>query len=300
MSTIAITGARGYIGRHLVARLVAGGERPRCLVRQGSDLAGLPADQIAVVRGDVTEPESLSALVEGADIVVHGASIVANIKQSGRANYRRTNEEGTANLVAAAATAGVRRFIYMGGLNTVRGDAGSYMRTRFDAEQRVKDGGVPYVILQPSILFGDGSPFFSTLAGLARLAPVIPVPGSGRMRFQPIWVEDVVTCIERLLDESAGNETIPIGGPAYYSYDELLDLIFKALGKRRMKVHVPLALMDAGAKAMQAVLPRPPVTTATLELFALATDNVTRLDAVHSRFGFQPKSLETDMREHGI
>ena len=300
MAGIAITGARGYIGRHLVARLVAEGVRPRCLIRPGSDLAGIPAEQIEVLRGDVTDARSLPALVEGADFVVHAASIVANVKQAGRDMYRRTNEEGTANLVDAARAAGVRRFVYLGGMSTVPGAPGSYMRTRFEAEQRVKDGHVPYAILQPSILFGGGSPFFGALAGLARVAPVLPVPGNGKMRFQPIWVEDVVTCIERLLVEGQADETVPVGGPAAYSYDRLLDLLVKALGKRRLKLHMPLAIMRAGAQAMQAVLPRPPVTLATLELFALGIDNVTRLDSVASRFGFEPRSLEENLQARDL
>ena len=248
------------------------------------------------MRGDVTDVQSLPALVDGVDFVVHAASIVANVKQAGRDLYRRTNEEGTANLVDAAREAGVRRFVYLGGMSTVRGAPGSYMRTRFEAEQRVKGGRVPYAILQPSILFGDGSPFFGALADLARVTPVIPVPGNGRMRFQPIWVEDVVTCIQRLLVEGQADETVPVGGPAAYSYDRLLDLLVKALGKRRLKLHMPLAIMRAGALAMQTVLPRPPVTSATLELFALGIDNVTQLDSVASRFGFRPRSLEENLR----
>jgi NADH dehydrogenase len=298
--SIAITGARGYIGRHLVARLVAKGVRPRCLIRPASDLAGLPAVRIEVVRGDVTDARSLPALLEGVDFVVHAASIVANIKQTRRDTYRQTNEQGTANLVVEARAMGVRRLIYMGGMNTVPAAAGSYMRTRFEAEQQVRQGRVPYAILQPSILFGSGSAFFAALAGLVRLAPVVPVPGNGRMRFQPIWVEDVVSCIEGLLVAGHDDETVPVGGPAAYTYDQLLDLVIKALGKRRLKLHMPLALMRAGALAMQVVLPRPPVTAATLELFALGADNVTRLDAVAWRFGIEPQPLDAYLQAHGL
>ncbi len=297
---IAVTGARGYIGRHLVARLVAGGARPRCLVRPGADLAVLPTAQIEVVRGDVTDARSLPALVEGVDYVIHCASIVANVKQTRRDAYRLTNVEGTASLVAAAQVAGVRRFIHLGGMNTVPGAPGSYMRTRYEAEQRVESGGVPYAILQPSILFGDGSPFFSALAGLVRIAPIVPVPGNGRMRLQPIWVGDVVTCLEGLLVDDHADETVPVGGPAAYSYDRLLDTIITAAGKRRLKMHTPLPLMRAGALVMQTVLPRPPVTTATLELFAGGADNVTRLDAVVDRFGFEPRSLEEHARVNDL
>jgi uncharacterized protein YbjT (DUF2867 family) len=300
MATIVITGATGFIGRHLVARLVAQGERPRCIVRQGAKLDRFPADKVEIVRGDIIDRSTLPSAMRGADSLVHAAAVVANLKQSKTVNYRQINAVGTANVVDAAREAGVRHFIHMGGMKTVPGKANSYMRTRFDGEQSVKSGDMPYTILQPSILFGDGAAFFSALAGLAKVAPVVPVPGDGRLRFQPIWVEDVVTCITKLLAEEGRNETIPIGGPAYYTYDQLLDLIFATLRKRRIKLHMPMPLMTLATASMQFVLPGPPVTTATLELFSSGLDNIGPLDAVPARFGFAPKSLEIELREHGL
>ena len=300
MGGVAVTGATGYIGRHLVARLVAAGERPRCLVRAGSNVSGLPHGKVEVVTGDVAQPAALATLMEGVESVVHCASVVANIKESKSLRYAAINEGGTRNVLRAAKEASVRHLMHLGGINTVPGAEGSYMRTRYNSERLVHEGGVPYSILQPSILFGEGAAFFVALADLVRRAPVIPVPGNGAMRFQPIWVGDVVTCLERLLAEGGKNETIPVGGPAYYSYDQLLALICRTLGKRRATVHVPMVLMRAATAAIQAVLARPPVTTATLELFSLGIDNLTALDAVIQRFSFAPRSLEVDMRENGI
>jgi NADH dehydrogenase len=296
--TTLITGANGYIGRHLVTRLVGQGERPRCLVRRGAQGSSLPPGMVDVVVGDITAPPSLPAAVEGADAVVHLASVVANVKESGSVSYAAINDQGTANLVQAAQRAGVKQFIYLGGVNTVPGDERSYIRTRWNAAQHVKRSGIPYSILEPSILFGDGSAFFVALADLAKRTPVVPVPGNGKLRFQPVWVEDVATCIVALLAEGGKNETIQLGGPQFYSYDDLLDLVFRTIGKRRFKLHVPLPLMKIGAAAMQLVLPKPPVTTATFELFT--SDNVATLDSIPKRFGFQPRALAAEMAEHGI
>lgn len=298
MATTLITGATGYIGRHLIARLVAEGQRPRCLVRRSAGTDSLPVGKVDLVTGDVTDPASLAAAARGADTVVHLASVVANVKESGTISYARINDQGTANLVHAAKDAGVRHFLYLSGVNTVPGADGSYIRTRWNAEQHVRKSGIPYSILEPSILFGDRSAFFTALADLARVAPIVPVPGNGTLRFQPVWVEDVVTCIVRMLAEGGRDDVVAIGGPEYYTYDELLDLIFKTLHRRRLKLHLPMPLMKVGAAGMQALLPRPPVTTAALDLFA--DDNVTELDAIPRRFGFQPRSLATDMAEHGI
>jgi NADH dehydrogenase len=300
MAETLITGATGYLGRHLVARLVEQGERPRCLVRAGARRDALPADRVEIVTGDITEPASLAPALRGAEVVIHLAAVVANIKESPTVSYRRINDEGTGNLVRAAQEVGARHFIHMGGINTVPGAPDSYIRTRYNGEQHVKGGGMPFTIVQPSILFGDGAAFFTALAGLVKVAPVVPVPGAGRLRFQPIWVEDVVTCLLRLLAGDGANETIPLGGPAYYTYDQLLNLICKTLHKRRVKLHMPLRLMTLSTAALQRLLPRPPATTAVLELFSAGMDNVATLDAVPRRFGFQPKALELELADHGI
>ena len=296
--TILITGATGYIGRSLVKRLVERGQRPRCMTRSGTATKALPAAKVEIVRGDLTDPASLSAATRGVEAVVHLASVVANEKQTRLLNYARINDQGTADLVAAAGSAGVGHFLYLSGVNTVPGAEGSYIRTRYNAEQHVKNSGIPFSILEPSILFGGGAAFFTALAGLAKVAPIVPVPGNGKLRFQPVWVEDVVTCIVALLDQGGKNETIAIGGPEFYSYDELLDLVFKTIGKRRIKLHMPMPLMKIGAASMQAILPHPPVTTAALDLFA--EDNVATLNAIPERFGFKPKSIAVELAERGI
>src|SRR5258708_7381138 len=137
MTTTLITGATGYIGRHLVARLVADGQRPRCLVRTSARLDLLPPGKVDIATGDITDPASLPAAMEGIESVVHAAAAVANIKQSATVNYKRINDDGTANMVKAARAAGVRHFIHVGGINTVPGAERSYIRTRYNGEQHV-------------------------------------------------------------------------------------------------------------------------------------------------------------------
>jgi uncharacterized protein YbjT (DUF2867 family) len=298
VGTVLITGARGYIGGRLAARLTAQGDRPRCLVRVGTDPRSLP-EGIEPVTGDLTNFDTLVEATQGVTAVLHLAAVVANLKQTKTVNYRAVNDVGTSNLVRAAKRSGVTHFVHVGGINTVPGEPGSYIRTRHNGESHVKSGRIPYTILQPSILFGAGSQFFIALAGLARRSLLIPVPGNGKLRFQPIWVEDVVTCLTTILDEGGRDESIEVGGPAYFTYDQLLDLVCSTVGKKRLKLHVPLSLVRPGAAVMQRVLPHPPVTTAALEFFD-DPDNVTALDSVSSRFGFQPRGLEETLRAEGL
>src|SRR6266404_9181936 len=213
---ILVTGATGYIGRHLVSRLVDQGERPRCLMRNLSRAANiLPAGagKVEFVKGDTTSPASLETAVQGIDTIVHTAFITADHKQSAGNHYEETNVQGTANLVKAAKKAGVKRIIVISGLGTKPDKPGSYMQGRYLAEKMVKESGLDWTIVQPSVLFGKDAPFIKGLADLIRSAPVVPLIGGGKMKFQPIYVEDVVTVVMKILEDptSTNKRTYTIG-----------------------------------------------------------------------------------------
>lgn len=298
---ILITGATGYIGRHLVSRLVAQGERPRCLVRNIKRASSiLPAGTLEFVQGDTTSPASLGTAVQGVDTIVHTAFITADLKQSAGNRYQETNVQGTANLVEAAKKAGVKRIIVISGLGTKPDKPGSYMQGRYLAEKMVKESGLDWTIIQPSVLFGKDAPFIKGLTDLIRTAPVVPLIGGGKIMFQPIYVEDVVTVIIKVLQEPerTKNKTYTIGGPAYYSFTQIIDALLQAMHKKRIRVSAPTPLVGIGAAVMEAVLPKPPLTKAAMTLFTF--DNTTDLHSVERDFGFTPMSFTTYLKEHGV
>jgi uncharacterized protein YbjT (DUF2867 family) len=288
---ILVTGATGFIGRHLVARLAQNGKRPRCLVRDLKRAAQiLPADQVEFAQGDTTQAATLTAALQGVDTVIHAAFITADHKQSNGNHYYETNVQGTANLVKAAQAAGVTR----------PDRPGSYMQGRFEAERMVKESGLEWTIIQPSVLFGKGAPFIKGLTDLIRTSPVVPLIGGGKMRFQPIYVEDVVTVIFKVVQEPerTGRKTYTIGGPEYYTFTQIINMLLHAMHKSRIEVPAPTPLVGIGAAVMEAVLPRPPLTKAAMGLFAF--DNITDLRAVERDFGFTPMSFSTFLAEQGV
>jgi uncharacterized protein YbjT (DUF2867 family) len=298
---ILITGATGYIGRHLVSRLVAQGERPRCLVRNIKRASSiLPAGTLEFVQGDTTSPASLETAVQGVDTIVHAAFITADHKQSAGNRYQETNVQGTANLVEAAKKAGVKRIIVISGLGTKPDKPGSYMQGRYLAEKVVKESGLDWTIIQPSVLFGKDAPFIKGLTDLIRTSPVVPLIGGGKIMFQPIYVEDVVAVIIKVLQEPerAKNKTYTIGGPAYYSFTQIIDALLQAMHKKRIEVPAPAPLVGIGAAVMEAILPKPPLTKAAMTLFTF--DNTTDLNSVERDFGFTPMSFTTYLKEHGV
>ncbi len=298
---ILITGATGYIGRHLVARLVAQGEHPRCLVRDTKRAAGiLPAADVELVQGETTDPASLAAAVRGVDTIVHAAFLTADRKQSPGNHYETTNVQGTANLIKAAQEGGVKRIIEISGLGTKPDKPGSYMQGRYLAEKMLKESGLDWTIIQPSVLFGKGAPFIKGLTDLIRTTPVVPLIGGGKTLFQPIYVEDVVTVIVKVLEDPARTtgKTYTIGGPQYYSFTQIIDALLHAMHKSRVKAYAPTPLVGVGAAVMEAVLPKPPLTSAAMALFSF--NNTTDLNSVERDFAFTPMSFTNYLEEQGV
>lgn len=277
---ILITGATGYIGSHLVKRLVEQGERPRCLIRNKEKSARiLPTDKIDIVEGATTRPATLPPAVRGIDTIVHAAFMTADRKEARNNRYKETNVYGTANLIKAARYAGVKRMIEISGLGTRPDKPGSYMQGRYLAERMLMDSGLDWTIIRPSVLFGKGAPFIKGLIDLIHSAPVLPLIGGGKTMFQPIYVEDVVTVILKVLaePERTNKKIYTIGGPEYYSFEQVFNELQKALHTNRPKVYAPTPLVGIGAAMMEAVLPKPPLTKAAMSLFSF--DNITDINA---------------------
>ncbi len=282
---ILITGGSGFIGRRVVSRLTDSGHGVRVLAR-GQRGAELP-EAVETVKGNVASGDGLPEAMSGIEKVVH---LVAIIRESGGQTFKGVIREGTERLVEAAKLAGVAKIVYVSAIGAQDDPKYPYLQAKWEAERAVTFSGLTYVILRPSIVFGEGDEFINALAGLVRYNPIVPVAGDGKAKFQPIWVEDLVTCIVGCLEgEAHDGQTLEVGGPEHLTYDELLDAVKEALGKSRAKAHVPLAVMRPLAQVMEWVLPKPPVTPEQLKMLAL--DNITETDSVMRNFGIQPRRL---------
>lgn len=300
MARILVTGATGYIGRHVVARLLAGdgieGAALRVLARSSANSTAHLDARLEVAHGSVTNGAEVTAAMAGVTHVVHLAALTANIKQRPGSTYAGVNTQGTRNLVTAAVAQSVERIVLISGIGAVANGERSWIRTRWEGEQAVRTSGLPYTILQPSVLFGDGGEFFAAQERVVKQAPVAPIIGSPDFRYQPIWVEDVCTCILRsLTSPTVLNQTVAIGGPAILTARQVIDLIQRRVGTRKPVLSLPLGLMKIQASLIEALLPTPPLTRATVELFELG-DNVTALDSVQRHFGFAPRDLVAHMQ----
>jgi len=156
----------------------------------------------------------------------------------------------------------------------------------------VRDSGLRWTILSPSLLFGPRDGFFNILAGLVRMSPgIVPITGKGLARFQPLAIEDLAHAIVIALGDDAyvGRELL-LGGPRYWTYREIMEEVLRGMGRRRALVPMPVALIRLVAGASEKV--RLPFPVATDQLRQLRYDNIGPLDAVRTGFGFEPRPME--------
>jgi uncharacterized protein YbjT (DUF2867 family) len=284
---IFITGGTGFVGRHLIARLFSLGEQARILARGSADIPGAE-----LVQGDLTDPSSFAGYLKGCRAVIH---LVGIIRESGRNTFRRIHVLGTQNVVEACKEAGVTRLLHMSALGARPDAASRYHRSKWKAEEIVRGSGLEATIFRPSVIFGAGNAFIPQIRDLLR-RPVTPVIGNGMSLSQPIWVEDVVSCLVDALEKP---ETIgrfyQLGGPETYGFEQLIDFVAEADGIEKQKIHLPPILVRPVAAVMSRLSPGFPLTPDQLTM--LLEDNICDIAEMQEMFGLSPASLRDHLSD---
>jgi uncharacterized protein YbjT (DUF2867 family) len=290
---VLVTGGTGFVGPKVVHALRAQGREVRALVRHPERATQLEGWGAELVAGDVTDPTSLRAAVDGCTHVVHLVAILTGSPS----DFHRVMTQGTADLIAAAKDAQVERFVLMSALGTTEQakDVVPYFASKWAMEQETVRSGLEYTIFRPSFVFGRDGGALPLFIKQVRYSPVVTVIGSGVQRIQPIWVEDVAEYFARGVDHAqAANRTFEIGGPDIVTWNELYRSIAKTLGKRRKLVHIPTGLARAGAKLTQWA-PGAPLTTDQIAMIEAGDNVASSTDAVVT-FQLPLVALEEQLR----
>ena len=293
-----LTGATGFVGKHMLERLLMEGHAVRAALR------GLPGqnarvvaqfqhlgrkDDFQFVRSDIVSGTGLDEGMQDCDAVIH---LVGIIVEKGSNNFERVHHLGTRNVVEAAKRTGVKRFVQMSALGARADGVASYQTTKWKGEEEIRQSEIPFCILRPSLIFGEGDGFVTQMMATMRSAPFFrPVPGDGTPKFRPIAVDDVTTCFARALTpEVAINQTVDLGGADELTLNEVLAEIARCAGVRKPAVHIPMPLMVAGAALAQKLLKNPPVTVDQLRM--LREGSTCDIEPMKRMFGLNPRGFK--------
>ncbi|MFN8435100.1 MAG: NAD-dependent epimerase/dehydratase family protein [Anaerolineales bacterium] len=283
---ILITGATGFIGRALVRQLSSIGYPLRALIRPSAKTPRLPKGvpvEVAVV--SLADTRGLRAAMRDVETVFHLASAE---NQGARGSLLITDIQGTQNLVDAAADAGVDRIVYLSHLGAARASGYPAFKAKGIAEESIRAGKVPYTIIRTSLVYGPEDHFTNNLSRLIRNSPgIFPVPNGGRVVVQPVWVEDLVTCmLWALQNEGTLNQVYEVGGNEFFTLQQIIEIIMDVTKRRRFLVPLSPITLRAMTVFLESVLPGFPLSSLFLDYFAV--NRTTAVDAMPRHFGLMP------------
>ena len=255
---ILLTGATGVIGGELLPILLGQGEEVRVLVRDPRKLGGHRV-KVQIALGDLADPYPIRNAMRGVETIIH---LAATIRDQPRGTIEELNGLATARLLRSAERAGVKRFVFFSAMGATGFQRTRFFRSKAIAEEAVRGSSLDTTVFAPSIVYRPGDPWITLLQRLAIL-PAVPVSGSGRSRYQPIWARDVARCVAASLDggskakgskrRSRSDERYELAGPEVLTYDGIVERVLEASGRNRPLVHVPLPLVRAGLRAAELV-----------------------------------------------
>ncbi|WP_375451233.1 complex I NDUFA9 subunit family protein [uncultured Devosia sp.] len=307
---VTIFGGAGFVGTQVVQALARQGHRIRVATRRPG-LAGHTkmlgsVGQILPIQANVRDSASVEHAVRGADIVIN---LVAVGFERGAQSFAAINEQGGANVAAAAKAAGAKALVHMSALGVDTATESLYARSKLAAETAVLAAFPQAVIMRPSLMFGRDDGFFNLMGGLARMFPVMPLI-SGTTRFQPVYVGDVAEAIAMAAHGQVKTGRVyELGGPQVETHKALLQRVLREAARTRPLLPIPPAIAKLLALPF-AILPFPPLLTAD-QVELLGTDNVVSDAAIRDKrtlagFGIVPTGMDTILptymwrfRKHG-
>jgi uncharacterized protein YbjT (DUF2867 family) len=294
---VTVFGGSGFVGGQVVRQLAKRGMRVRIAVRRPNlayrmRMAG-DVGQIEVVQANVRNRPSIERALEGAEYAVNLAAV---FYESGPQRFQSIHAMGAQTVAEVAAQGGLRGLLHMSGIGADAGSEVKYIRTRGMGEDAVRAAYPGAVILRPSVVFGQDDRLFNLFAKLGQMSPVLPLPGGGHTKFQPVYVGDVAAAAANaLLDPASAGRTYELGGPNVYTYRELVELTLREIQRQRLLAPLPfpLARMIGKVGEFQGLYtPFPPLLTAD-QVELLRHDNVPAADAPGlAELGVTPTAVE--------
>ncbi|MBI4244742.1 MAG: complex I NDUFA9 subunit family protein [Planctomycetes bacterium] len=295
--TVLVTGASGFVGRHVIAQLREYQYKIRCLVRNDPEKAmALIPFKCELVNGDICDSSSLKdEYFKNIDAVIHLVGIIQEYRDN---TFSRVHAEGTRNIAESAKNNGVKRFIHMSALGTRPNGKSDYHKTKWLGEEAVRNSGLTYTIFRPSIIFGEPPcEFINQMLNLINKPLFTPVAGNGTNLMQPIYVKDVAKLfVDAILNHKSFNKEFNIGGYTQFTFEQIIDTLeISYLGRQKIHLHIPIWMMTIMALMLQNIFERPPITTDQVKM--LKEDNICDLSQLLECFNIELRDFESWCRK---
>jgi uncharacterized protein YbjT (DUF2867 family) len=295
-----LTGATGLVGSALLRRLIAEGQPVRCLVRDPRRL-GPQRVRVQIALGDLADPPSFRNAMRGVDTVVH---LAASTRDQPRGSIEELAAIATWRMVEAAQRAGVRRFVFFSTLGASTHHRARLFRAKALAEQAVRESDMHSTVIAPSLVYAPGDRWLTLIERLS-LLPLVPVSGRGRAACQPIWAEDVASCVVATLSRGVGGEAThdryELAGPQTMTYNEVINTALRSLDRERPLLPIPTPMVSRTLRLVERAMHastggRAPITWDEAELLEanmVAKDGIADAQAL----GLTPEQMAAVLRQ---
>lgn len=298
MKNLAVVfGGSGFLGTQVVRALVRDGWRVRVAVRNTGAAYRLPMQgevgQVGIVQANVRDRPSIDRALEGASACVNAVGV---LYESGRQRFEALHADGAGAVAAAAAQAGAAHFVHLSAIGADAASPSAYQRSKAAGEAAVRAAFPGATVLRPSVVFGTADSFFNRFAAMAAVSPALPLIGGGTTRFQPVHVADVAAAVAAALARpDAAGRTFELGGPAIYTFRELMEILLAEIRRKRALIPIPFGMARllgvAGDLVAATGLIAPPITSDQVTM--LRADNVVADGAAGlAELGIAARALE--------
>ena len=292
---VTVFGGTGFLGRRIVRHLRLHGFCVRVASRHPDRGHALGPDdaQLRAVKADVRDQRLVADALADAYGAVNAVSLYL---ERGLETFHSVHVESAQRVAAQAQRAGVRRLVHVSGIGADPRSQSLYIRKRGEGELAVREAFAEAILIRPAVMFGRDDAFLTTILKLLNRLPLFPMFGNGRMRLQPINVEDVGEAIAKILQrEQTGPNMFECGGPSVYSYEELLRVVANAAGIKPILLPVPMAAWGALAWISE-MLPSPPITRNQVELMQIDSTSMQGIPGLEE-LGISPHSVEEMLQD---
>jgi uncharacterized protein YbjT (DUF2867 family) len=290
---ILVSGGTGFIGQVLIRHLVDMGMRVRTLLRPSPASPHLPRGvPVEAVICGLKDERGLRAAMKGVDVIFHLAGAE---RKGSQADLMGVDIEGTHTLASVAADAGVNRFFYLSHLGADRASAYPVLKAKAIAESYIIHSGIQYTIFRTAAVYGPGDHFTTELSRLLRHSPgIFLLPGQGSTMLQPLWVEDLITCLTLALDDpDTINQIYQVGGPEFLSFRNIVETVQRVTGNRRLLLSISPGYLRVLAQMMENSFKNFPLTIFWHDY--LAADRTCELDTLPRLFGLMPERFNRQL-----